>query len=301
MESFVVFWTTVRRNTEIALSQIPCVPFFLLHLGGPTLKIVGLEVGEETLGMAKKYRLRKRLAEDTEYYDKDPIEKYLDYLNEQERLVRVGNLVFDSEAMLRPFACNTELCMKNGVGRKGKKRSCCVDYAPRLSTREREKIDEILPGLVERFPWFRRAIDKAGGFYDWDENFDRIVAKNKKGSCVFITPDAEEFGFHACAIHAYCLENGLSRYDYEPSACLMFPLFLLDVDDEDGTILVTSHSKEVMTMGEDEENYVEVACCKPNEFASEPTYVFMRETLVNMFGAEVWRRLDKALRQREGG
>jgi len=46
--------------------------------------------------MAKTYRLSKRLSDDTSYYDLDESAKYVDYLEEQDRLVRIGNLLFDA-------------------------------------------------------------------------------------------------------------------------------------------------------------------------------------------------------------
>jgi len=246
------------------------------------------------------FRLRTRLSEDTASYDRDESEKYVDYLTEKGRIVKVGNLLFDAQAMLQEFVCDTRLCIpgKNGKIRGGKRKSnsCCVVYTPRLSTKERDRIDRILPGMLERFPRLGAAIEKAGGYYEWDEGFDRLLSKGRKSFCVFLTPDTGEFGFHGCMIHAYCLESNLSPYLYKPSACVMFPLFLLDVDEEDEVVLVTVHGEEVMRLGEDEDNYADVGCIHRNKIARRPVYVEMKDTLVHMFGAEAWRRLDRALR-----
>ncbi len=249
--------------------------------------------------MSKKYLLRKKLCEDTEYYDKDTIEKYIDYLEEKGRLLKIENLYFDVEAMLRPFVCDTRLCIASPKAKRSRKKSCCVDYAPRLSTRERERIDKILPDLLKRFPRLKDTLEEAEGYYVWDESYDRTVNKNENGHCVFLTTDTGEFGFHGCMIHAFCKEKGLSRYLYEPSACVMFPLFILDVDTDEDTLLVSGHSEEVMTIDEDDdENFVDVGCCKPNKLAKRPLYIEMKETFVHMFGAGAWERLDRALRKR---
>jgi len=50
-----------------------------------------------------------------------------------------------------------------------------------------------------------------------------------------------------------------------------------------------------MTLGETDAVYRNVPCCKANQSAKHPVYIEMRSTLEHMFGAEVWRRLDKAL------
>lgn len=253
--------------------------------------------------MAKEYRLWDRLADDTEYYEKDDIEKYVEYLEEQGQLLWIGNLAFDVEAMLRPFVCHTSLCLpKSPIKRKVTTKCCCVSYAPRLSTKERERIEEILPALKERFPFLEKQIERADGFYEWDEHYDRLICKTPKDLCVLMTPDDKEFGFFACLIHAYCLENDLNPHYYKPSACVMFPLFILDVENDGEnapTTLVTMHSREVMTLGEDEDNYQDVKCCQANKLAKTPVYIEMKSTLVSMFGEEVWGLLDEALKERQ--
>jgi hypothetical protein len=247
--------------------------------------------------MAARYRLKKRLAEDTSYYDRDAIEKYVDYLDERGRLLRLANLFFDTEALRRPFVCDTRLCFDAKGNGQGRRKSCCVVYAPRLSTRERERVDTILEGLQARFPHVRRAVARAGSYYEWDESYDRLVRKVAGNRCIFLTPDTSELGFHGCTIHAFCLEKGLAPALYKPSACVMFPLFLLDLNDDAEHILVTSHCHEVMTLGEEDDNFADVGCGKPNKLAKRPLYIEMKDTLVEMFGADLWKRLDQALRQ----
>ncbi|MBN1868021.1 hypothetical protein JW916_12105 [Candidatus Sumerlaeota bacterium] len=256
-----------------------------------------------------KFKLRKRLNEDTDYYELDPLVKYADFLEEKGRLVKVGNLRFDAQAMLRPFACDTRLCFpakkakdtKSGKGGKKnlsprKNCSCCVVYTPRLSTRERERLESILPGIRRRFPTLGKEIERKGGFYEWDEGFDRIVMKNGGDICIFQTTDTSEFGFHACMIHVYCKERRLSASLYKPSACVMFPIFILELGDDEDSILVTTHNREVRTLGEEDDEYIEPGCLKKNPLAKRPLYIEMKETLVHMFGAEAWRRLDHALK-----
>ena len=109
------------------------------------------------------FRLRKRLSEDTASYDRDESEKYVDYLTEKGRIVKVGNLLFDAGAMFQRFVCDTRLCIpgKNGNcgGGKRKSNSCCVAYTPRLSTKERDRIERILAGVLQRFPRLGAAIE----------------------------------------------------------------------------------------------------------------------------------------------
>ncbi|NQU42830.1 DUF3109 family protein [bacterium] len=247
-----------------------------------------------------KFELQRRLAEDTDSYERDIVEKYVEYLVEAKDVVEVGNLLFDAEAMLQTFVCDTQLCFpEKKRGRSGGAcSSCCVSYTPRLSKDERDRIEEILENLTERFPWLEKRMDKLGGYYEWDAAYDRMVTKDSAGRCVFLTPNTKDLGFYACTIHSYCLEKGLDPHLYKPSACVMFPLFILDVDSDEGTILVTSQHREVLNLGEEEDNYHEVGCMVPNKLAKEPMYREMKSTLVTMFGEKAWNILDESLRDR---
>jgi len=248
-----------------------------------------------------KFQLQKRLREDTESYERDPIEKYVDYLRENGRILEMGNLLFDTQAMTQPFVCNTRLCIPDS-GRNGSRRkrsSCCVVCTSRLSTAERRRIEEILPGIRRRFKWLDARIKRLGGYYEWDESYDRLLTKDSLEHCVFLTPDTREFGFYACVIHVYCIENGLSPDWHKPSACVMFPLFLLETNDEKGAILVTSHSPEATALGEEDDGgHTAVGCLKKNPYARRPLYVEMNNTLITMFGQKAWDLLDGALRER---
>lgn len=246
-----------------------------------------------------KFELNKRLAEDTDSYERDPVEKYVEFRTEQGEIIEIGNLLFDVEAMLTPFVCDTRLCMGEAEKKGGEYLSCCVVYAPRLSIREKERIEKILISLEERFPKLSSRLEKLEGFYEWDDQYDRLLTKDSKGRCVFLTPNKKDLGFYGCTIHSYCLENNLSPHLYKPSACVMFPLFILDVSDEEETILVTSHNREVMTLGEDEDNYHEMPCLLPNDLAEKPLYEEMKSTLVTMFGMKAWNLLDKAIKARQ--
>lgn len=248
-----------------------------------------------------RFPLRNRLTRDTEYYDLDPIVKYADYLDEQGRILWVGNLAFDAEAMMRPFLCDTRQCIADAQGRiGGRKRktcSCCVSYTPRLSTDERKRIDRILPALRSKYPDLAERIDAGGTYYYWDDNYDRLVEKADRGFCVFLSPTPMESGIHGCLIHAHCLEEGLSPELYKPAACVMFPLFLLDIDSDEGTMLISAHSREVMEIGEDEDNYYKVGCLRKGATGTLPLYISMKNTLVHMFNDKAWQLLDKAMRK----
>ncbi len=245
-----------------------------------------------------KHRLRKRLREDTDSYHQDALEKYTDYLEENGRLLKIENIYFDATAMLEPFVCDTRLCIpgENGLTATGLKqyKTCCGGYTPRISTAEKRMIENILPGLIERFPELNKLIEDGGGFYEWDEDYDRVLVRPTEDWCIFLSKNRENSGFHGCMLHVYCIENGLQPLDYKPSACLMFPLVLLDVDEDRSVMLISKHCQEVSTIGDDD-GFLDLPCCSPNSLALKPLYKEMKNTLIYMFGETVWRKLDKAL------
>lgn len=251
-----------------------------------------------------EYKLRKRLLDDTNYYELDAVDKYADYLIEKDRVITLGNLLFDAEAMLAPFVCHTSLCIREKKGPGGRLvprarggSCCCTCYSPRVSTSEREKIDGILPEVRKRFPELDREIRAAGGYYEWDANYDRMVLKGKHGLCIFMAPERSGAGFYGCYLHAWCLENKKDPQLYKPSACVMFPIFIFELSSGNRT-LVTSHTKEARNVGEDEEIFSDLDCIAPNALAKRPLYVEMKDTLVYMYGEKLWNRLDGELRKR---
>jgi hypothetical protein len=253
----------------------------------------------------KSVKLRKRLQDDTDYYAYETITKYIEYLKEQNRVLRFGDVYFDVAAMQFPFVCDTRLCIPCRDGKtitgKRRRRTCCGGYAPQLSTVERKRIDSILPDVCKRFLGLDRRIAKHGGYYKWDENYDRLLTRPEGDWCIFMARDPQELGFHACLLHAYCNEQGLDPKEYKPAPCIMFPLVLLESEDAGKkNVLVTRHTHEVMTLDEDEDDdkYIALDCCKRNPLAQNPLYKEMRDTLVYMFGRELWEALDKALSER---
>lgn len=240
-----------------------------------------------------QFKLEKTLAADTDSYERSVYEKYAEYREEKGKTVRVGNLVFDIEAMLLPYTCDTSLC----IPKRGKNTCCCVKYTPRVSAGERRRIEEILPALERRFPGLAQRIQKSKGYYHWTEEYDRYLNKAPKEQCIFMDHDGGEIGFPGCLIHAWCLENGIPTHRHKPSACFMFPLFLLDMSDDDNTLFITAHTREVMGLGEEEDGgFCDPACLANNPKARNPLYVEMKDTLTVMFGAKLWPALDKKLR-----
>jgi hypothetical protein len=250
-----------------------------------------------------KFRLEQQLCKDTESYERNVVDKYAEFLEEEGRILRIGNLLFDVEAMLRPFVCDSRLCIPDSDGKiQGKCRktdSCCSVYTPRLSSDERNRIEELLPGLRQRFPELNVALSEKGGYFEWDDGYDRMLLKDaSENFCIFLTSSEEDLGFRGCMIHAWCLENGLSPMHYKPSACGMFPLYLMDLSEND-EILVTAHGKKSVTLGDADAPYYKIGCQKRCPSDTPPLYVSMKGTLEHMFGAEAWRLLDKGLKQRE--
>jgi len=175
-------------------------------------------------------QITQALDEDTAYYDQDTLDKYADYLEEKGRLIVIGNLLFDAETMAVPFVCDTRLCVPSNGAKDTKGKTANPPPAafptPRASRPPNASASTAFsPPCARAFPPSGPAIDKKKGYYYWDEDYDRYVAKKKKEFCVFLTTTPKNSVSTAALLHAYALEHNLSPALYKPSACTMFPVF----------------------------------------------------------------------------
>lgn len=247
----------------------------------------------------KKYHINKQIAADSDTYERDGILKYLEYLEETDNAIRVGNVVFDVEELVkRKFACDTRLCLDRRNGHFAKRRSCCTEYAVRVSTDEAARIRQFLPEISESYPDVGKAIEGAGGFCEHDAWFDRVLRKKPEGTCIFLSDQGGNI-FH-CAIHGAALKNRKSPFRLKPSACSLFPLCYLE--HEDGYVL-TAYSMQNSRIIEDETEPLHYDCCAPNPLATRPLYIEMGDTISQLLGKECYdlfvrevkrRGLDKA-------
>lgn len=242
----------------------------------------------------RKYKINEQIARDSDSYDRDIIEKYLEYLHATDNAIEIGNVVVDVEEVVRrKFVCDTRLCIKTARNNFLKRRSCCTEYSVRVSEDEAHRIAKMLPEIAEHYPDTAAAIESAGGFCEFDSWFDRVLRKRPEGICIFLADQGNDV-FH-CAIHGTALRTGKKTLKSKPSACSLFPLCYLE---HDGGLILTAYSLQNARVIEGENEPIAYDCCEPNPLATRPLYVEMKNTLIDLLGKDFYVALEREIGKR---
>jgi len=241
-------------------------------------------------------RLNRRLDQNLEYYDYPVERRYMDYLKETDNAIVIDNLVVDVPQVIeRRFVCHTALC----IGRKPLKeylnKSCCTSFQVRVAPEEMERIEPVVQAAAERYPTIAAELARHDGlwWYYNEADYNKTLEDKADNSCIFLTP--LEDGMFKCALHAVALEKGWNPATCKPAACAMFPLFVVEVDDD---LLLTCTCRDTRHVTDGNGNYRHFGCLQENGMATLPLDQEMKSALVEMFGQRVWNAIDREARKR---
>jgi hypothetical protein len=259
--------------------------------------------------MKKNAKKPPRRAEALRLYVADlgkaPVQRYAKVQRERGRLISIGNVDVDVDLVVeRTFLCDRHRCIQwTPHERKEDAKplidnSCCSRYTVPVTDLDRERVAEILPLVRKRLDKAHPLnVDEAEPPYELQEDYSFAMRERDSGACQFVVYDQ---GRTACAIHKTCLEEGLNPWVYKPLGCSLWPLALLDYEDEAGTdrILLTIYARATEGLfendpdgdGPDESHF---ACLVDKDPAYDPMYRACQGVLVHAFGPEFYRELDK--------
>ncbi|OPZ17605.1 MAG: hypothetical protein BWZ10_01172 [candidate division BRC1 bacterium ADurb.BinA364] len=232
------------------------------------------------------------------YYDFSVERRYADYLKETGRAIVIDNLIVDAPNVVeRKFLCHTDLCLGKRPEKGMRGKGCCSTFDVRVAPDEVKRIEPMLPRIKERFPYIARAIDQEGGeWWHYDaEDYNKTLNIKENGGCIFLGP--RENGIFPCALHALALEDGLDPKRLKPSACIMYPLFMIELDDNEYLLTCTCAETHPVICGAETEHH-DFPCLNPNGKAAEPLYKAMGGVIEMMFGESAYRRLCREAQQR---
>ena len=243
-------------------------------------------------------RIDRKFDRDMEYYDLPVEDRYVDYLRETDRAIVIGNLIVDIPALVeRKFVCHTDLCVGKEPLDDMDGRSCCTSFEVRAAPKELKQIKKLVAAVKERYPTIATAIDEEHDGQWWyysEEDFNKVLERKADGSCVFLTP--REDGFYKCGLHAGALDEGVDPNRHKPTACVLYPLFLVEVDDD---ILLTCTSEETRHVIGDDGEYHHFDCLCPNKMATKPLYREMKEVITLLFGKKAYKAIDDEAKRLE--
>ena len=237
---------------------------------------------------------------------KAPVQRYAKVQKTRGRLISIGKVDVDVEQVVeRSFLCDRHRCIQWTPHEKLKDkkalidRSCCSRYTVPVTDLDRERVAEILPLVRKRLePGHPLVVDEAEPPYDVQEDFSFAMRERDNGACQFVIYDK---GLTACAIHKTCLEEGLDPWVYKPLGCSLWPLAIVDYEDDDGDdrLLLTVYAAATEGLFEsdpdgDSPNESEFACLVDQDPEYDPMYRSCKSVIVHTFGAEFYAKLDKA-------
>jgi hypothetical protein len=226
--------------------------------------------------------------------DDDPWDKYIQELRDNAELLEIENVQIDVPAVVqRRFSCVSHECAPSR--RDAERRSCCADLDVDLTPEEIRDLggafEPIRDFLEARDPlWKRRR--GSGPRFTFESTMQRSMdytrtLRRPRGRCVFSYMDGDN-GLR-CGVHAACIEHGLDLKKVKPRVCHMFPLLLTDLSD--GRFFLTSMADSRNAPLIDFDDHWRYPCLD-SRAEWQPLYREMRETLIELFGAEFYAALD---------
>lgn len=240
---------------------------------------------------------------------KAPVKRYAEVQQARGRLLSIGNVDVDVDTVVeRSFLCDRHRCIQwtphrhQNEARPLIDRSCCSRYTVPVTDVDRDKLAEILPLVRRRLDaGHPLVVDEAEPPYELQPDFS--MAMRERGDvCQFVIYDQ---GLTSCAIHKTCLEEGLDPWEYKPLGCSLWPLAILDYEDDAGKerLLLTIYARATEGLFDDDEDddvaaESEFACLVDQDPAYDPLYRACQGVIVHTFGAEFYRQLDRAAQRR---
>lgn len=237
---------------------------------------------------------------------KAPVQRYAALQRQRGRLIRIGKVDVDIDHVVeQTFLCDRHRCIqwtpheRKEDARPLIDRSCCSHYTVPVTDLDRDRVAEILPMVRQRLePTHPLVLDPGEPAFEIQEDFSFAMRERESGACQFVVYDK---GHTHCAIHKTCLEEGLDPWVYKPLGCSLWPLAILDYEDEAGEdrlfLTIYARATEGLFESEPDDDGVDqssFACLVDQDPNYDPMYRACRGVLVHAFGAEFYRKLDAA-------
>jgi len=166
------------------------------------------------------------------------------------QILPVGNILVRKEIAEKPFKCDLLKC----------KGACCTfesHYGAPVTWDEVDKINGILPTVIDYIPKVHKDVISEEGFYDIKKD-EPLLKSYKHKACVFVYYENE---IAKCAIEKAYLDG---KTDFKkPISCHLFPI---RVSDFGGDVLRYEHLDEcqpAIELGEKENTTVAEFCEEP--------------------------------------
>jgi len=203
--------------------------------------------------------------------------RYVEYLKEKDRTLVIDNLIFDIDNLDSYYSCD-------GCKKRAPEAYCCAGYDVELTRRDLEAIEAVIDDVLEAFPKLARKIKK-DGFWDYGDEFERVVRRDDNDDCIFILPKGM-----GCILHAWAIDTGRDPIDVKPYICSLYPVVVIVIGDEVIISTLNDESKVVLEAGENAES-CSLDSGSPERHALAQTELI----LTRMFGEKIMQRVKEKI------
>jgi uncharacterized protein DUF3109 len=237
---------------------------------------------------------------------KPPVKRYIEVQRARGRLISIGNVDVDIDHLIdRTFLCDRHRCIhwtrheKMADKRPLIDNSCCSRYTVPVTDLDMKKVSEILPLVRKRLAKDHPYVQDHDELpFELQDDYSFAMRERESGSCQFVI---YEEGMTTCAIHKTCLEEGLSPWEYKPLGCSLWPLALLDYEEDDGSerLLLTIYARATEALFDNESDddgsaaEKSFACLVDRDPEYDPMYRACRGVITHTFGNDFYKKLDQ--------
>lgn len=238
---------------------------------------------------------KKKHDEDERDEDDIRIEKMFKRMRKMKTVARVGDVFVDIPgAIQRMTACSDGICMTTSRLSKLTGKTCCTTFNVPLEKDDVERVSKCVDE-VRKIRDVDDAIKKADGWW-YIEDDELFLEDRPSGACVFLSAPKGDRPW--CTIHEWAVNNGKEFRDYKPETCCLFPLYILENDEE---VLVTGYGSPLMREAEPDEadDIQEFNCLHPPKGQGTSILADQADELRYRLGADRWDGVLAKLKEME--
>ena len=246
------------------------------------------------------FKLNKKIIDSEQELDDASVEQYIKKLKKENLLIIIDNVLVDAKNLVkRRFSCDLNRCIKKKkLSNKKinlKNKSCFGLQEILLSKQETKQIEKIFPYIKNLLGKYRT--DKIVDIKSILEKnrYNQYILKKTPGNKHCILSYFDNKNILRCVIHTVCINKNLSAEHYKPYMCSRWPLEFFNFGDN--KYLLTACSREAEKELEDmAKSSSEFSCMRKQSKEDPPLYIYMKDTIIFLFGRNFWKRLDNLAR-----
>lgn len=147
----------------------------------------------------------------------DRVSKFVEYCRSNKKyLIVLDDYIFDYLSLSELVNLKDCLYCENY-----QKHNCCCGNSYTMPDDVANRIKENSESIIKVIPSNDRLNESFKKYGTLTPNNSTTTKGSDKGYCIFSYKDKD---FYKCAIHKWCIDNGLNYLDYKPYPCSLFPI-----------------------------------------------------------------------------